>query len=293
MEGSLSPPGCPRRKARGGRSPSWSFVSPVPSSTSGLGTTTSSCSIAVIREDWERFELHIPGALRMHPRRDLGISSILPDDELDRPRMAARRTATMRCRLCRLLRHEGANAVCLDGGIQAWIAEGFPTERHLLPSTSRGPERLACSRPKGVSNLRDLHGKKTHACRSSAPSSLAPPAWPGQQFIAALAEPPLHRADRPRGLAALGGQALRGGAAHRQRDDRAGSSPSRCPPDIAKMTVVSGDGGEGERLRHRLLRGGGGRGAGARAAAGQGHPGVLRRERLPLRGGRAAAASRR
>jgi rhodanese-related sulfurtransferase len=78
---------------------------------------------------WEQLEFHIPGSLRMTPEEVVRDLFILPDDEL---------IVLCGCeedwedvlRLCSILVLRGRNAVCLDGGIQAWVTEGFPTERH-------------------------------------------------------------------------------------------------------------------------------------------------------------------
>jgi rhodanese-related sulfurtransferase len=80
-------------------------------------------------DNWEQVELHIPGSLRMTPEEVARDLFILPDDEL---------IVLCGCetdwenvvRICRMLLLQGRKAVCLEGGIQAWVAEGFPTERH-------------------------------------------------------------------------------------------------------------------------------------------------------------------
>jgi len=82
------------------------------------------------RNHWEQIEFHIPGSLRMTPEEVARDLFILPDDEL---------IVLCGCeedwedvsRLCQLLHLQGRNAVCLDGGIQGWVSQGFPTERHL------------------------------------------------------------------------------------------------------------------------------------------------------------------
>ena len=84
---------------------------------------------------WERIEFHIPGSLRMTPEEVARELFMLPDDEL---------IVLCGCeedwedvlRLCRMLLLRGRKAVCLDGGIQAWVSEGFPTEQHLCPTPS-------------------------------------------------------------------------------------------------------------------------------------------------------------
>ncbi|ADO72814.1 rhodanese-like domain-containing protein [Stigmatella aurantiaca] len=79
---------------------------------------------------WERVEVHVPGALRMTPEEVAQYLTMLPDDELivlcgcdlDEESVA---------RVCRLLLLRGRNAVCLRGGIETWVAEGFPVESHF------------------------------------------------------------------------------------------------------------------------------------------------------------------
>ncbi|XXF75518.1 rhodanese-like domain-containing protein [Myxococcaceae bacterium GXIMD 01537] len=86
-------------------------------------------------EDWARFGLHIPGALWMTPEeiaRDLGV---LPDDELIVVCGCDVDGADMR-RICRLLRRRGRDAVCLQGGLHAWVTGGLPTERHAPPKAA-------------------------------------------------------------------------------------------------------------------------------------------------------------
>jgi rhodanese-related sulfurtransferase len=84
-------------------------------------------------ENWELVEFHIPGSLRMTPEEVVRDYLVLPDDELIILYGCEADWENV-CRLCQLLVLRGRNAVCLDGGIQAWVAEGFPTERHLCPT---------------------------------------------------------------------------------------------------------------------------------------------------------------
>ncbi len=86
--------------------------------------------------DWERYELHIPGALRMSVAEIARGLHMLPDDELIVLCGCSPDGMDMR-RICRLLRMRGRNAVCLEGGLQAWVTGGFPTERHLRPQAVR------------------------------------------------------------------------------------------------------------------------------------------------------------
>ncbi len=81
---------------------------------------------------WTHYGLHIPGALWMPPEEILRDLFILPDDELIVVCGCAPDGSDMR-RVCRLLRQAGREAVCLRGGLQAWITSGLPTERHFSP----------------------------------------------------------------------------------------------------------------------------------------------------------------
>jgi rhodanese-related sulfurtransferase len=83
-------------------------------------------------DHWEQVEFHIPGALRMTPEEIARDLFILPDDELI-VLYGCEDDWEDVCRLCGMLLMRGLHAVCLMGGIQAWMAEGFPTERHLCP----------------------------------------------------------------------------------------------------------------------------------------------------------------
>ncbi|WP_426731650.1 rhodanese-like domain-containing protein [Myxococcus faecalis] len=80
--------------------------------------------------DWEHHDLHIPGALRMLPTEVARDHRMLPDDELIVLCGGAPDGSDVR-RVCRLLRMHGREAVCLDGGLPAWIRGGYPTERHV------------------------------------------------------------------------------------------------------------------------------------------------------------------
>jgi rhodanese-related sulfurtransferase len=79
--------------------------------------------------DWERYELQIPGALRMTVSEIARDLAMLPDDELIVLCGCCPDGMDLR-RICRLLRLRGRNAVCLAGGLQAWVTGGYPTERH-------------------------------------------------------------------------------------------------------------------------------------------------------------------
>lgn len=88
-------------------------------------------------EDWDRFGLHIPGALWMPFDEILRDSAILPDDELIVVYGFAADGADA-CRVCRLLNQRGLSAICLDGGLQGWITHGLPTESHLAGASASG-----------------------------------------------------------------------------------------------------------------------------------------------------------
>jgi rhodanese-related sulfurtransferase len=94
-------------------------------------------------DHWEQVEFHIPGSLRMTPEEIAQDLFILPEDELI-VLCGCEKDWEDVLRLCRLLHLQGRNAVCLAGGIQAWVAEGFPTERHLCPTpTLNGSQEAA------------------------------------------------------------------------------------------------------------------------------------------------------
>ncbi|QSQ16180.1 rhodanese-like domain-containing protein [Myxococcus landrumensis] len=82
--------------------------------------------------EWEHHALHIPGALRMSPGEVALEHRMLPDDELIVLCGGAQDGSDVR-RVCRLLRMHGREAVCLEGGLPAWIRGGYPTERHARP----------------------------------------------------------------------------------------------------------------------------------------------------------------
>jgi rhodanese-related sulfurtransferase len=96
-------------------------------------------------DSWEQVEFHIPGSLRMTPEEVARDLFILPDDEL---------IVLYGCeadwenvlRVCRMLLLQGRNAVCLEGGIQAWMAEGFPTEQHLCRESAMNDSHAAAER---------------------------------------------------------------------------------------------------------------------------------------------------
>ncbi|GEL73887.1 MULTISPECIES: rhodanese-like domain-containing protein [Myxococcus] len=88
--------------------------------------------------DWERYDLHIPGALRMTSAEIARDHHMLPDDELIVLCGCSPDGRDTR-RVCRLLRMKGREAVCLDGGLLAWVTGGFPTERHTRAPVAAMP----------------------------------------------------------------------------------------------------------------------------------------------------------
>jgi rhodanese-related sulfurtransferase len=88
------------------------------------------------QEDWFRFELHIPGALRMSLRELEVAAQSLPDDELIVLCGSAEDGSDVR-RAYRLLQMRGRDSVCLSGGLMEWVRGGYPTERHA--SAAEGP----------------------------------------------------------------------------------------------------------------------------------------------------------
>lgn len=78
--------------------------------------------------DWDRFQFHIPGALRMSPRELKEAADILPDDELIVLCGVADDGSDMR-KAYRQLQVRGIQAVLLTGGLREWISYGFPIER--------------------------------------------------------------------------------------------------------------------------------------------------------------------
>ncbi len=79
-------------------------------------------------EDWRGFGVHIPGALRMTLAEISQSGQALPDDELIVLCGAGEGRACRRA--YRLLRLCGRDVVCLQGGLEAWVTAGYPTERH-------------------------------------------------------------------------------------------------------------------------------------------------------------------
>ena len=88
-------------------------------------------------KDWERYGMHIPGALWMSFEEVVRDGAALPDDELIVVCGCAPDGSDAH-RVCRLLQQRGLSAVCLEGGLQGWITHGLPTESHLPGDSASG-----------------------------------------------------------------------------------------------------------------------------------------------------------
>jgi rhodanese-related sulfurtransferase len=80
-------------------------------------------------EAWGAVPEHIPGALRMSLVDLYRSAHVLPDDELIVV-CGIEPDGSDSKRACRMLRLRGREAVCLEGGLPAWLDAGLPTERH-------------------------------------------------------------------------------------------------------------------------------------------------------------------
>jgi rhodanese-related sulfurtransferase len=89
-------------------------------------------------EEWSYYELQIPGALKMSVMEIYECAHALPDDELIVLCGCAADGSDSR-RAFRLLRLRGHDAVCLRGGLQAWITQGYPTERYIARTARASP----------------------------------------------------------------------------------------------------------------------------------------------------------
>jgi rhodanese-related sulfurtransferase len=78
-------------------------------------------------EAWEAQPFNIPGALRMTLAELCEAAHILPDDELIVLCGIHSDNSDSR-RAYRVLRVRNRDAVCLNGGLEAWQRAGFPTE---------------------------------------------------------------------------------------------------------------------------------------------------------------------
>lgn len=81
-------------------------------------------------EAWESQPLHIPGAMRMTYAELCEAVHILPDDELI-VLCAGEGEDEDAQQALRVLRLRGREAVCLQGGLSAWMEQGYPVERHV------------------------------------------------------------------------------------------------------------------------------------------------------------------
>ena len=79
-------------------------------------------------EEWERWPVQLPGALRMPLVEILETPWVLPDDELIVLYDATGRSPTLR-RAVQVLILAGRNPATLEGGLLGWLGAGFPTER--------------------------------------------------------------------------------------------------------------------------------------------------------------------
>ncbi len=87
-------------------------------------------------EDWMAFDIHIPGSLRMSLAELVDAGHELPDDELIVVvGWSADGSDARKAR--RILRLRGRDAVCLEGGLRAWVGAGYPIERHGQPARPR------------------------------------------------------------------------------------------------------------------------------------------------------------
>lgn len=94
-------------------------------------------------DDWSCYELQVPGALKMGVAEIYEFAHALPDDELIVLCGCAADGSDSR-RASRLLRLRGRDAVCLRGGLQAWISQGYPTERYFprTPRVAQAPPEI-------------------------------------------------------------------------------------------------------------------------------------------------------
>ena len=81
-------------------------------------------------DQWHSMDVQIPGALWISPEELVHAAQSLPDDELIVVYSTSRDAHARRA--CRMLRLRGFDAVVLEGGLRAWISQGFPTERAAL-----------------------------------------------------------------------------------------------------------------------------------------------------------------
>jgi rhodanese-related sulfurtransferase len=82
-------------------------------------------------QEWIHYQFHIPGALRMSYEELVQDARILPDDELIVLCGCAEGAEDM-YRAYHWLRRRGLAVVCLEGGLQAWLSKGLPTESHMV-----------------------------------------------------------------------------------------------------------------------------------------------------------------
>lgn len=82
-------------------------------------------------DDWQQLPRHIPGALRMSVIDLFQLAHVLPDDEFIVLVGTSERSDDSELAR-RILQRRGREAVCLQGGLEAWLQAGLPTELHGL-----------------------------------------------------------------------------------------------------------------------------------------------------------------
>ena len=102
-------------------------------------------------DESERWPVQIPGALRMTLPEVLEAPWVLPDDELIVLCNATGEGPLLR-RAFHVLAYAGRTPAVLEGGLHAWIAEGFPTEQlgaRVSGTRSTEPELSAAAESHG------------------------------------------------------------------------------------------------------------------------------------------------
>jgi rhodanese-related sulfurtransferase len=94
-------------------------------------------------EHWVRYELQVPGALKMGIEEISEFAHALPDDELIVLCGCLPDGSDSR-RALRLLTVRGRDAVFLRGGLPAWLSQGYPTERYR-PRGAESQDTLAAA----------------------------------------------------------------------------------------------------------------------------------------------------
>ncbi len=83
------------------------------------------------QDEWNGLEAHIPGALWMPPQELESEDAVhaLPDDELIVLCGLGPDGSDAR-RAYRILQLRGRDAVCLEGGLETWVTNGYPADHH-------------------------------------------------------------------------------------------------------------------------------------------------------------------